>query len=386
MKFSISGADLKNSVARISCIVPRKPAIPLLDTIRIQANDDDTILFSATDLENFITVVITGNVSESGVIWVTLNDIKKVLTIKTEVEVKSANGVLTVRNGKKSHQVRCYEENKQWVEPKKMRMKNVLTINDKELVGRLSKIESMRDRYDAKHLILSGFYFDMRDSDEGRIVTSDACRIGISGGIQHIINTEFIASPNFYVIMKSVIAKGDNNLTMAINDKRSWLGVIGKDYILVTKLMLGTFFDYKSFIDVKENVKYTVNSKEVSSISKEYKSVNKGEKEPLIMYGIDDYLGIGISFPDYKTCDVIESAVAEKKPGENGYYACFDPVYLTEACEMFNGKVDFVSDGSWKTPVLITDGTDKAIVLPVNSVHSIEDDPMVGYIRSQIFG
>lgn len=386
MKFWMNGTDLKNTISRVSCVIPKKPALPMLGSIRIQANADGSVLFSATDVDDFLTVAVTTKVEEPGVVWVLLSDIKKVLTIKDDVAVSATGNTFTVKNGRKNHQVRCYDSNEAWCEPKKMKMKNVLAINDKELVSRLSKVDCMRNMYANGDNLLSGFYFDLKTEDDGRIVTCDSYRIGISGGISQLASTEFITSEKFYAMMKAIVAKNDSPVVVSINDKRTWLSLFGKDYIFITKLIEGQYFDYRRSSEFKGDVEYVLDSKEVSKIFKEYKALNKDEKLPLVMYGFENYLGFGIKASDYRTCDILENVIVAKKPKNDGYYACFNPQYLLEASEMFNGTMSFISDGSWKTPIAFVEGSNKAIVLPVNTGGFIDSDPMVSYIREQILG
>ena len=87
MKFLINGTDLKNTISRVSCVIPKKPALPMLGSIKIQANADGSVLFSTTNVDDFLTVVAMTKVEEPGVVWVLLSDIKKVLTIKDDVTV-----------------------------------------------------------------------------------------------------------------------------------------------------------------------------------------------------------------------------------------------------------------------------------------------------------
>ena len=386
MKFLINGTDLKNTISRVSCVIPKKPALPMLGSIRIQANADGSVLFSTTDVDDFLTVVVKTKVEEPGAVWVLLSDVKKVLTVKDDVVVSAMDEIFTVKNGRKNHQVRCYENNDVWCEPKKMKMKNVFTMSDKELVNKLSKIDCMREMYLNGDNILSGFYFDLRSEGDGRIVTCDRYRVGISGGISQLALTEFIASEKLYAMMKAIVAKGDNPVVASINDKRNYLSLCGKDYIFITRLIEGQYPDYRKFSEINCSVEYILNSKELSKIFKEYKALIKEEKIPLVMHGFEEYLGVAIKTGDYRTCDIIEDIAVKKKPKDDGYYACFNPQYLFEASEMFNGTVWFLSDGSRKTPVVFACQNDRAIVLPVNTGGFIDSDPMVSYIREQILG
>lgn len=381
MKFQMYGREFKTLIDRIGGIVPKRTALPVLQTVKITAHGN-TVDFQATDMCDYATIKAYANVFEDGETWVCLSDLKKVLGITDDITITSNDGKLDVRGAKKSYEIPCHDDyNEQWVEFPNVDNNNIhCRLKDNELLKHLSNLNCMRSEAQANQM-MTAFYLDLPNE---KIVTLDGYRIGIAKlhGMFTSIRRPLIIGGSLYNSIKSLVGKNKDENFVEIYADKKYARFDGHDYVYITRMMDGQYFDYKKLTEPsRDGYQYTYkfNPSELSKIAKEYSKVVKAdEKKPMIICNENGKIATGIAVSDYRTSDIIESVHPEYGMDAE-WYSGFNPRFIVDACAMFDDEAKMCGNYSSRNPIMIIGETYECLILPVNT-----SECEIDFVRKQV--
>ncbi|MDQ6986463.1 MAG: DNA polymerase III subunit beta, partial [Mariprofundaceae bacterium] len=102
MHVSLSRLDMLQTVQRCQNIVERRHTIPILSNILL-STEENTLLFTATDLEVGIRTQSSANIKKKGSLTVSarkLFDVIKELETEADIELEAADNFLVIKSGR----------------------------------------------------------------------------------------------------------------------------------------------------------------------------------------------------------------------------------------------------------------------------------------------
>ncbi len=380
MKFGIYGREFKSLVDRIGGIVPKRTALPTLETVKISAHDN-MVEFQATDMTDYATIITYANVYEDGAVWVYLSDLKKALAITDDLTITAEHGKLDIRSAKKSYEIPCHDDYEDtWATFPVIDNNNILCRQmDNEFLKHLSVIDCARST-ESSNMIMTGFYLDLINQ---KLVALDGYRIGIAKlhGMFVPNSPSLILNGSVYTCLKSLIGKSKEKYIEIYADKKH-VKFVGEDFEYISRLMDGNYFDYKKLVEPAiENSEYTykVNPKELFKISKEYsKVISSDNKLPMIIYNVNGSVATGVQVQNYRTSDVLESVECEHGMSHE-WHVGVNPRFIVDACAAFKDEAEIKGNYNYKNPIMLIDETYEFLILPVNI-----NDVDVEFVKRQV--
>lgn len=370
MKFQMYGKDFKAIIDRIGGIVPKRTAFHALGTVKISAHGN-SVDFSATDTVDYVTIKSYASVFEDGVVWVFLDDLKKIITIESDITITAEDGKLDIRSSKKSYEIPCHDNYDDfWFETPVISNNNVVCIQkEKEFLKHLSILDCMRSAKETQKMMTS-FYLDFYNQ---KLVVLDGHRIGIAnlvGGMFAPNTKSIIVDGSLYVALNGVAGKNkDDEKYIQIYSDDKYTAFHGEDYVLTIKNVDGIYYDYRNLTDTarsSSDYTYKFDAKEMSKIAKEYSKIaTKDNKAPMILYNNSGTIATCIQVANYRTSDILEN-VDSKYGMDNEWYIGVNPRFIMDACNAFSDSAEICGKYDSKNPIMIMDETYEFLILPVN--------------------
>ena len=380
MKIRVYAETFKNAVQRITPVIPKRSVFAHLQSVRIIAESNDTITLYACDMTNSVSITIPGIVHEIGYADVMFDDLKKIVNIKDDVVITDSieSGTIEFRTSKKTYTViSSHYDDVPMIEFGKVASETEIP---ESILANLKPLATMKsdNEYDG---VMTGIFFDLEHS---RIATLDSHRIGILN-IDVPVAESFIAQGETVPILKSLIGKrNDGNVKVSFCKDKNIVMFSGEDFTFSQKAIEGKYYDidkiYKNCKNYHDAV-FTVDHKEITEISKEYKKVIPADdRKPMVLAESNGVICTGICLPTYKTSDVLETA--KIKNCYDGFYIGVNPAYIVDAAS-FIGKELEIRMTTQKAPMYISDEdhVKECIVLPVNCTGDASG--YVEFIRKQ---
>ena len=288
MKFLIEKKNIFKSLTHLQSIVDKRNVLPILSNILIEAKNNE-LTMSATDMDISIKENINCEVIEEGATTINaqlIYDIIKKLHDQSKIEIISNDGkILTLRSGVSKFSLACLPKEdfpliESKIEGNKVRTKaeNIFNLIDKTKFA----ISNEETRY-----FLNGLYFSINNENNKSMLTfvgTDGHRLAKLS----IPNSTNIEDVNGVIIPKKTInelykllSENSDDIQIEINSNKI-IFYIGK-LILISKLIDGTFPDYKRVIPKNNNENLFVNRLNLlSAVDRVSTIVN--EKSPVIKF------------------------------------------------------------------------------------------------------
>ncbi len=288
MKFLIEKKTIFKSLTHLQSIVDKRNALPILSNILIEAKNNE-LTMSSTDMDISIKESINCEVIEEGATTINaqlIYDIIKKLHDESKIEIISNDGkILSLRSGVSKFSLACLPKEEfplieSKIEGHKIitKAENIFNLIDKTKFA----ISNEETRY-----FLNGLYFSINNEDgESKLnfVGTDGHRLAKFS----IANTSKSDDVNGVIIPKKTInelykllSENSEDIKIEINSNKI-IFYIGK-LIFISKLIDGTFPDYKRVIPTNNNEILTVNrSNLLSAVDRVSTIVN--EKSPVIKF------------------------------------------------------------------------------------------------------
>ena len=288
MKFLVEKKTIFKSLSHLQSIVDKRNALPILSNILIEVSNNE-LTMSSTDMDISIKETVICEVIEEGATTINaqlIYDIIKKLHDESKIEIISNDSkILTLRSGVSKFSLSCLpKEEFPLIESKiegttlETKAENIYNLIDKTKFA----ISNEETRY-----FLNGLYFSV-NNEEGKsilnFVGTDGHRLA-KYSIQNHVNSKDI---NGVIIPKKTInelykllSENSDNIEIEISSNKI-IFYIGK-LIFISKLIDGTFPDYKRVIPKNNNEILNINrSNLLSAVDRVSTIVN--EKSPVIKF------------------------------------------------------------------------------------------------------
>ncbi len=256
MKVRCNGLDLSEGVLAISKAIPAKTTSPILEGIKIVA-EDNMLVLSATDLELFIEkkihaeVIVEGEAVIPGRLFV---EYVKQLS-KEEIELTLSEGTLKINYQENSGTIACLNS-LEFPNMKKIESNEYVVIKQNNLKTIINK-SIISVALDDSRPILKGVLVEIEDNN----VTA----VALDGYRLAVINKpieETTARLSAVIPARSMfeIAKllEDSEETVKMYIQKNYMMVELNDTTILTRLLDGDFINYKRIIPASQSIHITV--------------------------------------------------------------------------------------------------------------------------------
>ena len=365
MRFSVSRASLLNALSRISGVVERRNAIDILSCINIKAQENK-IKLAVTDLDISMFASLDANVETEGEIKVsahTLHDIVKKLPpdLYINFEVKD-QGKLLISCGNANFSLQNVTSSK-FPALEEDNYKHDFTLLITDLADLLTKTKFAVSLDDTRYN-LNGIYIHT-DEQFLYCVATDGHRLAcIKKTKPANIDSKFgVIIPRKTVMELLKILDSCDEVNIKLSERK--IKFICGGYILISKLIDGTFPDYRSVIPPLQDKHIIVESKKLSDVIDRV-SVVISDKVKSIKFSIEKNK-LTLHSNSSENSDATESIDVDYNNAamEIG----FNSRYLLDALSCIKNKCKFsFTDGS--SAAQITDEDDSSalyIIMPMRT-------------------
>ncbi|MGN0503541.1 MAG: DNA polymerase III subunit beta [Ruminococcus sp.] len=261
MKFRVMKSDIVSAVQNVSRAVSTKATLPALEGILIKAYDN-TLTLSGYDLELGITTTIEATVEAQGEIVVGAKlfaDIvrklpEEIVTFETDERM-----IIYITSGNVDYQI-VGISSIEYPEMPSFEALDTIKINAGVLKNMIKQtIYAVSDNI-AKP-IYTGSLFDV-SNNELKIVAVDGYRMAIrSEAIESESNTRFIIPGKMQSEILKLITDDEKEVVLSVGQRHVIIDV--ESYSVNSRLIEGSFLDYKTTIPKTEATKLKVNTREL---------------------------------------------------------------------------------------------------------------------------
>ncbi len=288
MKFNVQKKTIFKSLTHLQSIVDKRNALPILSNILIEAKNNE-LTMSSTDMDISIKETINCKVIEEGATTINaqlIYDIIKKLHDESSIEIISNDSkILTLRSGVSKFSLACLpKEEFPLIESK---------INGNKIITKAENIFNLIDKTkfaisnEETRYFLNGLYFSINNENEKSMLTfvgTDGHRLAKFS----ISNSSKSDDVNGVIIPKKTInelykllSENSEDIEIQVTSNKIIFN-IGK-LIFISKLIDGTFPDYKRVIPKNNNEILSVNRLNLlSAVDRVSTIVN--EKSPVIKF------------------------------------------------------------------------------------------------------
>ncbi len=288
MQILCEGLDLADAVLKVSKAIAVKTTNPVLEGIKLVAEDDTLTLFS-TDLELSIEKKIKAEVKEEGSCVVPgkffSEYVKKLTNDKIELTLEENNG-LKIKYLDSEGYIQCFME-REYPDINLMDSQEYFAItktNLKELINNVIFSVAIDD----SRPILRGCLLEI-GKDVIKAVTSDGYRLSLARKVLTYSNTEtscIVPDKSLREISK-ILDDSDEQINVYVN--KNFLMVDQGDTKIITRLLEGEFLNYKQIImaSAKDTV-ITVNKAQIVDALERASLLSKIGQNNLVKFDIKE--------------------------------------------------------------------------------------------------
>ena len=290
MKFKILRSDFFKSLSHLQGIVDKKSSLPILSNILIEAKNNILVL-SSTDMDISIIEKIDCSVLEEGSTTINsqiLYDIVRKTSDNSEIEIISNNGkLLSLRADGSRFSLACLpKEDYPIIDQENPGID--ININSKILFKLIDKTKFAISNEETRYF-LNGLYFNISKENNRNTVTlvgTDGHRLAkfshdIEGQIDQISGV-IIPKKTIYELSK-LLSEIDQTIGISISANKISF-TIG-DIIFISKLIDGTFPDYKRVIPNDNKNTLNINRENLLSAVDRVSTI-ANEKSPVIKFNL----------------------------------------------------------------------------------------------------
>ncbi|MCA4774902.1 DNA polymerase III subunit beta [Wolbachia endosymbiont of Mansonella ozzardi] len=365
MCFSVSRASLLNTLSRVSGVVERRNTIDVLACINIKAQHD-SIKLKATDLDISIFASLAADVSAEGEVKIsahTLHDIVKKLPTDLDINFgMNDQGKLLISCGNANFSLPSVVSNNFPV-LEEGNHKYDFTLLSADLVDLLTKTKFAVSLDDTRYN-LNGIYLHT-DEQFLYCAATDGHRLScVKRPKPENINGKFgVIIPRKAVMELLKVLDDCNEINIKLSDRKIKF-TCGK-YILISKLIDGTFPDYKTVIPASQDRQMVVESGKLASVIDRV-SVVVSDKIKFIRFSLREKL-LTLNSNSQECSDATESI--EVDYNEAPMSIGFNSRYLLDVLSCIKNKCKFsLSDGNSATIIIDEDDPNALyIVMPIRT-------------------
>lgn len=359
MKLTIDRDKLSAGLAAVSGVVKGRTTLPILQSVLMRADPADGVVLTATNLDCTITTRVAAKVEKQGGLCLPAKrfaDAVRVAAAETiDIEtdekhcaaLKSGSSAFKVKGvaADEFHQITKLKDGKEF------------SISEPVLSPAIKQTAYAQSQ-DKSRYVLLGILFSMVDglltlvATDGRRLALAKASGGSSADVNFILPTEAVAE------LRRVFAGYDGVINIAATDNMASFSAGGTT--LTTKLVEGTFPNYKQVIpsDVKESV--TVNREELIA-SVERARVMTSDKQISVRLNFGKNLVISAAVSDFGEAS---DSLAINYKGKPITIAC-NPEYLLDFAGSVEDKEITLGISSELEPIKVTAKDTFGVIMPV---------------------
>ena len=364
MKLICSKADLLNGVQIVSKAVPSKTTMTILECILIDSTKGN-IKLTANDMELGIETIIDGEIEEKGIVAldakIFLEIVRKLpdndITLQTDKDYKT---IITCEKSQFTIIGKSGEDFSYIPEVEKINPVTISQFKLKDIIRQT--IFSISDNEANK--MMSGELFDI-NGNELKVVSLDGHRISIRKiEMKNSYDPIKVVIPGKTLSEISKILSGgdEENVNIYITDKH----VIFEfdNTVVLSRVIEGEYFKIDQMLSNDYETKVKINKKELlSCIDRATLLIKEGDKKPIIMNILDDFMELKIN----STVGSMNEDIDIDKDGKDLMIG-FNPKFLIDALRVIDDEEINMYLVNPKAPCFIRDDKNSYIylILPVN--------------------
>ena len=275
MKIVCAKSELLKAMQMIQPIVSSKITLPVLANFLVEAKKkENKIKFSATNLEISIEFYIHGKIEEEGSITVPVKQffdiVKEVPNCDIEINVTDTTKINI--KAQKSKFLLVGIEPKEYPVLPQTKENNVLILNLQVLKSLFGKTIFCVSK-DIQKYVITGICFVIKDK-EVCCVSTDGRRLSfVKNACNNIKNDVKVVIPAKSVEYISKIFNFNENKDIKIYTTNNLMTFESNNLVFKTKLIDGTFPDYKKILHWKQTAKININTEEMLSAVKQISAI-----------------------------------------------------------------------------------------------------------------
>ncbi len=288
MKFKVTKALIFKSLTHLQGIVDKKNTLPILSNILIEASNNNLIL-SSTDMDISIIEKISCDIIEEGSTTINAQlfyDIVRKLQDDSEIEVISNDGkILTIRSNETRFSLACLPKEDFPIIEQSFNGTSI-KINSQILFKLIDKTKFAISNEETRYF-LNGLYFNLEKNNESTdltLVCTDGHRLA---KFSYSLNQNINDLPGVIIPKKTIneLSKllSDTDFDIEINLTANKIVFYVENLILISKLIDGSFPDYKRVIPNNNNNILKINRQKLFSAVDRVSTI-ANEKSPVIKF------------------------------------------------------------------------------------------------------
>lgn len=261
MKFTVMKSDIVSAVSNVSRAVSSKATLPALEGILIKAYDN-TLTLSGYDLELGITTTVEATVQNQGEIVVGAKlfaDIvrklpEEIVTFETDERM-----IIYIKSGNADYQI-VGISSVEYPDLPTFESTDEIKINAGILKNMIKQtIYAVSDNM-AKP-VYTGSLFDVTNT-ELKIISVDGYRMAIrTESVNTESNTKFIVPGKMQSEILKLITDDEKEVSIIVGQRHVSFTI--ENYSVISRLIEGTFLDYRTTVPKAEATKVRINTREL---------------------------------------------------------------------------------------------------------------------------
>ena len=286
MLLNCSGLELSDAFLRVSKALSNKPTNPILEGIKISAEDNELTL-SATDTDLSIEKKIKADIKVEGETVVPgkfiTEFVKKLSNSEIELEVNDKNQLLIRYDGNESI-IQCYNVI-EYPGFKKLKTDEWFGISQKELKARISKtIFSVA--LDDSRPILKGVLFDI-DQKEISAVALDGYRLArVKKKSTANVKKQIVVPTRSLNEISKLLDDSDDIINVYIDSNAIMIDTV--DTKIISRLLEGDFVNYKQIIPMNYETFVIVNKLQLEDALERVSLLSKVGQNNFVKFDIKE--------------------------------------------------------------------------------------------------
>ncbi len=368
MKFTINQKVLEKALAHANWIIERKNAVPILGYVLFEADKQKGLTITATNMDMSIVDSIDCEILQNGKYCLPaglLYDITKKIRSSSDITLahSEATNTITLTSGKASFEIH-YMEGSQFPPITSATYDVHISMNTKILKNAINvaKVAMLQDN---TRFHLNGIHMHYENEmgiDKIRFVATDLFRIACvsvaaPSEAQHlppiIISKRTVAE-----VLKLIDSGSDENAEISVSENRISFKVKGSENISTefsSRLISGTFPEYKAALDVSNNKILVVNTADFIESLDRVSTVVMDSTSSVRLHITQDMLSMsGVSREFGSATDELDATFNVPEPLD----ICFNSKFLLEILKEIETP---------QVKLLLAESNSSTIVRPIES-------------------
>lgn len=263
MQFEVAKQILLKAISSVNGAVEKKNTIPVLQNIKIEANNDKVVL-SATDMDILITSSFESDMKKGGSTTIPAQmffDIVRKIPDSSNIMISQESGtVLQIKSGKSKYSLPCIESG-EFPNLSEGELGEEIEIESGQLIKMIDKTRFAISNDETRYY-LNGLYLQAMKKDSGfelRTVATDGHRLALSFFTVDLKIAFGVILPKKSVAEIRRIIDGTKKLKISVS--RVKIKIIAGQVTIVSKLIDGEFPDYDKVLPKNNNQIAVINKK-----------------------------------------------------------------------------------------------------------------------------